>query len=156
MRRLHRISPYAFIITILWTGFILAISAMETPLRFHPEQVSQVQALAIGHLVFHALNIVEIVFALLLTIACFVGNKGQTPKRLAFLVATIVLILVVQTTLLFTVLDDRTMAIVSGEAVPKSLYHSIYVGLDFLKLILLVALATVQIQRFKTAVCNNR
>lgn len=153
MNQLQRISSYGFIITILWIGFVLAISVMETPLRFQPEQVSQVEALSIGRLVFHALNIVEMVFALLLVIACCAGNKGS--RSTAFLMMVIVLMLVAQTILLFTVLDERTAAILRGEEVPKAIYHSLYVGLDFLKLILLVSLATVQIRQFKTAVRNR-
>ena len=80
MNLLAKTSPYGFVITILWTGFLLAISGMETPLRFRPEQISLVEALSIGRLVFHALNAVELFFAVVLAICLIAGPRN--PKSI--------------------------------------------------------------------------
>ena len=148
MNFLAKISPYSFVVTILWTGFILAISAMETPLRFRPEQISLVEALSIGRLVFHALNAAELLFAVVLAVSLVSGPRN--PKSIPWLFAVITMVLMTQTGLLFTVLDQRTEAILRGEEVPKAMYHALYIGLDGLKLILLASLAVLQIRHFES------
>jgi hypothetical protein len=146
MNLLARLVPYSFVVTILWIGFLLAISVMETPLRFQPEAVSLTEALSIGRLVFHALNAVELMCATLLVIA--VGTT-RGPQRIAWLLTCIVVLLLLQTGLLFTVLDQRTAAVLRGEEVAPAMYHALYIGLDGLKLLLLIGLAILQIRDFE-------
>ena len=51
---------------LLWVGFILAISFMEAPLKFRVQSLTLPVTLEIGHLVFHALNGIEIGLALVI------------------------------------------------------------------------------------------
>lgn len=147
MRLIRNLSKYAFVLTILWIGFVLAISWMEAPLRFQPEQVSRTQALAIGRLVFHALNAVEISLAFGLGLFLLVGEPQA--RRITWLTGILMVILASQTGLLFTVLDQRTQAILQGQDVPPAIYHGLYIGLDSVKLMLLILLAVWQIQEFE-------
>ncbi len=140
---------YSFVVTILWIGFLVAIGFVETPLRFQPEQIDRIEALSIGHLVFHALNIAEILFASLLLAAAGLSAAAAGMARQNTLLGIVVSILLVQTLLLFTVLDWRTLAIINGQPVPEASYHMWYVGLDLVKLALLVLLTILQIRRFQ-------
>ena len=147
MKFLGKISTYAFVVTILWIGFILAISIMETPLRFQPDTVTLAQSLSIGRLVFHALNYVEIFFAVILVLCSIFGQP--VPRRAKTVLWVVVVILIAQTVLLFTMLDQRTEAILRGEEVPKAIYHGVYIVLDGVKLLLLIGLAAMQIRHFE-------
>ncbi len=152
---LKKLSRYRFVITILWIGFLLAIGFVETPLRFRPEQISLVEALSIGHLVFHALNISELLFAALLVILTFLPGTVPVTKAQRIHLAVAGTILLVQTILLFTILDQRTLAIIDGQEVPPANYHTWYVGLDLVKLVLLTGLAALQIRQFENNAQNS-
>lgn len=146
LSRLIRWSEYGFVITILWIGFVVAISFLETPLRFRAESISLPIALQIGKLVFHALNWVEWLFAVLTGLSLWYGPVSRKSRWLGL---WIVLILVLQTALLFGVLDPRTNAQIAGQEIGPSAAHSAYVGLEICKLILLALLAKNQLQDFK-------
>ena len=61
---------YGFVPALLWLGFVLAISFMEAPLKFRAPGVSRSQALAVGQVVFRALNLVESIFLLAVLQVC--------------------------------------------------------------------------------------
>ena len=144
------LSSWAFIVTILWIGFVLAISFMEAPLKFHAPSLTLPVALQIGYIVFHALNLVEIVFAGLIIVATYFGN--QASRRTIFLTLSAVAILVIQTILLFTTLDARTLAMINGLEISPMPYHIIYLGIEVIKLLTLVVLAFSQLNDFKLSV----
>lgn len=144
-RRLHRLSERDFVFTILWLGFVLAISFMEAPLKFQAPSLTLPIGFEIGYLVFHALNGVEIVLALSLVAFTFQSKRPQRIQRLLMLLAVW---LTAQTVLLYTRLDERTLAIINGENVPEAPYHLIYIGMEVMKVGLLIYLAHLQIEAF--------
>ena len=136
------ITKRRFVFTILWMGFILAISFMEAPLKFQAESITLPIGLAIGYLVFHARNMIELTLAAVLLIISFsTATPPQTHRLLLFIAGWLVL----QTILLYTRLDARTLAIINGETVPEAPWHLIYIGMEVIKLLLLVGLAHLQI-----------
>jgi hypothetical protein len=137
---------WVFVVTILWIGFVLSISFMEAPLKFYAPSLTLPVALEIGYIVFHALNYVEILFAgLIILAACF----GCPSRKTLLFTLSVVLMLVAQTILLYTKLDARTIAIINGLEIPSTPYHIIYIGIEFIKLLLLSALAFYQLKDFK-------
>ncbi|MEM7343888.1 MAG: hypothetical protein AAF485_06565 [Chloroflexota bacterium] len=138
-----------FIFTLLWIGFILAISFMEAPLKFQAPSLTLPVGLEIGYLVFHALNGVEIFYAIVITILTF---RIKTPSRMRYLTVFIMIWLAMQTVLLYTVLDARTLAIINGEEVPEAPYHLIYIGMEVAKLCLLIWLTGQQINWFEAQI----
>ena len=141
-----RLFRYDFVVTVLWIGFSLAISFMETPLRFQANSITVPIALEIGRLVFHALNFAEIMFAGWI-FCCQMYNGCSKRSRRLFVFAAI--ILVAQTLILFLVLDQRTAAIIAKEEVESAPYHTIYIVMEVVKLIALCVLAHSQLRDFK-------
>ena len=131
-----------FVFTLLWIGFILAISFMEAPLKFQAESLTLPVGLEIGYLVFHALNGVEIVLAVVITA---VTLTQITPTPIRNLTLFLAFWLFMQTLLLYFPLDQRTLAIINGTEVPEAPYHFIYIGMEVVKLGLLLILAHLQI-----------
>lgn len=145
-------SSWIFIVTLLWIGFLLAISFMGAPLKFQAPSLALPVALEIGYIVFHALNIVEIIFAGLIIAATFFG---QASGRTTLFALGVVVILIIQTILLFTRLDAQTLAIINGLEISSTSYHVVYTGLEVVKLLALVALAVSQLSDFKALVVKS-
>src|SRR6188768_3111630 len=127
----------AIAVTFVWLGMVLAISFLETPLKFRAPGVTVPLGLGIGRLVFRALNTVEVVLAIALITALLTNAPGAAGWTL--LVVTAVL-LATQTVLLRPRLDRRAQQIITGHSPPPSRLHLIYICLECLKVATLIAL----------------
>ncbi|MET8650639.1 hypothetical protein [Nocardia aurea] len=125
---------------MLWLGMVLAISFLEAPLKFRAPGITVPLGLGIGRLVFRALNIVESVLAALLVVAFPVlGPSGASWVWLG-IAATI---LAVQILVVRPPLSRRSDRVLAGEDMPRSHAHLWYVGLEVVKVVVLVGLAIV-------------
>jgi hypothetical protein len=121
-------------VVFVWLGMVLAISFLETPLKFRAPGVTVQIGLGIGRLVFRALNVVELVFVAALVLAILVGAP---PTGVVVGVALTVTSLVVQVAIVRPVLTRRSDRVLAGESPPRSRAHHWYVGLEVAKLIAL-------------------
>lgn len=151
---MRRLSLYAFVITLLWLGFVCAISFLETPLKFKAPGVELKQALSIGRLVFHALNRVEWVCCAISWLIVLRLRIVRTRGSLVLL-AAITAILAFQTWALFPTLDARAVAFLHGAAPDATWHHPAYIGVEVAKALLLGLLASMQIQTFARAVISE-
>lgn len=151
---MRRFALYSFVISLLWLGFVGAISFLETPVRFRAPGVEPVHALSIGRLVFHALNRVEWVCAALSWLVLLRLKIGRTRGSLALLGA-ITAILSFQTWGLLPTLDARTIEFLHGHSSCPSWHHHGYVVAEVAKAGLLGLLASAQIQSFARAVISE-
>lgn len=125
---------------MLWLGMVLAISFLEAPLKFRAPGITVPLGLGIGRLVFRALNIVESVLAALLVVAFLVlGPSGASWVWLGIAVT----ILAVQILVVRPPLSRRSDRVLAGEDMPRSHAHLWYVGLEVVKVVVLVGLAIV-------------
>lgn len=155
----HRLLTYVkdrvFVLTLLWAGFVLGISFMATPLKFQAPSLTLPVAMEIAFVTFHTLNAVEIGLALAILAVIFTTPRPDRTRRIALLSG---LLLLIQTLLLYTVLDARTVAIINGTEASIPSFHSYYVGLEVLKLALLFYLGHRQIEehraQIRTATCG--
>ena len=127
-------SEYVMLLSVLvWSGCVVAISFMESWLKFRAPGVTLPIGLSIGKLVFNALNKMEWLFAALLLITYFF-NKQQidTTSIILFTVAT--LLLIIQTLWLLPALDARAKIVISGRAVTASSLHWYFIVAEVIKL----------------------
>ena len=127
-------SSLAAAVVFVWLGMVLAISFLETPLKFRAPGVTVQIGLGIGRLVFRALSVVELVLASVLVVALLVGAP---PARVVLGVALAVTALVVQVAIVRPVLSRRSDRVLAGANPPRSRAHYWYVGLEVVKLIAL-------------------
>ena len=113
---------------------VLAISFMETPLKFRAPGVTVQLGLGIGRLVFRALNVAELVLASILVVALTVATP---PVGVGASVAMLIAVLAVQVALVRPVLTRRTDRVLAGENPPRSQAHYWYVGLELVKVVAL-------------------
>ncbi len=129
-------SPYIPIPVFLWLGFVGAISFMEAWLKFQAPGITVPLGLGIGKLVFGALNKVEWVLAVIITIQIYRSGRGLFIKENMFLLISVG-ILAIQTFVLLPLLDRRATAIIAGAEVGDSVLHFYYVGLEMVKVVCL-------------------
>jgi hypothetical protein len=130
----HTLSVVAAV-SFTWLGMVLAISFLEAPLKFRAPDVTLRVGLGIGRVVFRALNRVELGLLLLLVVA--VAITPRTP--LLWSTAGLAVLLGLQIGLVRPGLNRRSDRVLAGEELPRSRVHLIYVGLEVVKVILLVA-----------------
>jgi hypothetical protein len=123
----------------VWLGMVLAISFLETPLKFRAPGVTLPIGLGIGRLVFRFLNRAEIALAAVVTLQCLIFPASATTWALLALCWAV---LVIQVGALRPALDRRVTSIIAGETVPASAQHLAYIGLEIAKVGLVAALGT--------------
>jgi len=126
-------------VTFVWLGMVLAVSFLETPLKFRAPEVTVRIGLGIGRLVFRALNTVEAVLAVALVVASVVGGAAG---RSVVSSVVVVAVLVVQLGLIRPRLTHRSNRVLTGAKSPGSRSHYAYVALEVVKVIALIATGT--------------
>jgi hypothetical protein len=125
-------------IPFIWFGAVGAISFMEAPLKFTAPNITVPLGLGIGMIVFHTLNKIEIVLCVLLAVSFFAARPVRKFQLGAFVF--IALVLIIQTFVLFPLLDERAMQVINGTAPPFSGLHIVYIVTDSIKVLLLLIL----------------
>jgi len=123
--------------TMIWLGMVLAISFLEAPLKFRAEGLELQVGLAIGRIVFRALNIAEVAWAVVIALCLTIAGPSGPVLVLAAVTAVL---LAVQLLLVRPRLSQRSARVLAGHDAPRSRAHHAYIGLDALKLAALVAL----------------
>ncbi len=119
-------------VVFVWIGFLLAISFMESWLKFKAPGVTLEAGLSIGKLVFNVLNKVELSLIVLLVVFAFLGDQTRFYKELFFLIP--VIIVLIQTFILLPQMDHRVTLLLQKEVLKPSNLHFYYVGGEVLKL----------------------
>jgi hypothetical protein len=160
---MRRFALYAFVITLVWLSFVIAISFVEAPVKFSAlgikqpitEVTTELQhALKIGHAVMHKLNRIEWIccafsWFLLLRIR-IVRTRGSL-----ILLGAITALLAYQTWGMYPPLDERVRLVVAGTLPPQTWHHVGFVITEGAKALLLLVLTSAQIQSFAQAVVSD-
>lgn len=127
----------AVAICFLWLGMVLAISFLEAPLKFRAEGLDLRVGLAIGRLVFRALNLVEVLLLVALLLTVGFGRSSTVTVAVALVAA---LILGLQLAGVRPRLTRRSNRVLAGEDVPRSRTHHVYIALEAAKVAVLIML----------------
>jgi hypothetical protein len=129
----------AVAVTFTWLGMILAISFLETPLKFRAPGVTVPIGLGIGRLVFRALNSAEAVLAVTVTVTVAAVLSSAPVSVLAFTAAADAL-LAAQTGVIRPRLSRRTSQVLAGADQSRSSAHWYYVAAEVAKVVTLIGL----------------
>lgn len=140
------------ILPAIWTGLIIGISFIEAPLKFTAPGITIPLGLGIGRRVFLAMNIVEVVLAIILLMALISlwrSNKLQaiaqfSAMRLYTFIA--VAMLVLKTAIIRPLLAVETDAVLAGTSQGGSATHYYYIGVEAILFIALVLLVTAAVR----------
>jgi hypothetical protein len=128
-------SAVAAAAVFVWLGMVLAISFIETPLKFRAPCVTLQIGLGIGRLVFRALNACELALAAVV-VACFALQAPTTCVAAAAAVAVVTLL--AQVLAVRPRLTRRSDTVLEGGKGPRSRAHWAYIGLEIVKVIALL------------------
>ena len=126
----------AVAVVFIWLGMVLAISFLEAPLKFRAPGVTLQIGLGIGRLVFRALNIVEVVLAVVILVST-VATPPSAGAAAALAVAFAALAL--QIAAVRPQLNRRSDQVLAGLDAPRSRGHYVYIGLEAIKVVALAA-----------------
>jgi hypothetical protein len=112
--------------TFVWLGMVLGISFLETPLKFRAPGVDLRTGLAIGRLVFGALNTAEIVLAAAVLTVLFTTAPASAVS--AAIAGTAILL--IQLLAVRPHLTTRSNRILVGANAPRSNGHHVYIALE--------------------------
>lgn len=124
--------PLAVASVYLWIGFVCAISFMEAWLKFRAPGVNLSVGLGIGRTVFNALNKVEWVFAIVITLNLLLGRENFFSLSNLFFCMPL-LLLFIQTFWLLPALDVRAELHIKEQYVPASNLHYYFIIAEVLK-----------------------
>jgi hypothetical protein len=122
----------------VWLGMVLAISFLETPLKFRAPGVTIQVGLGIGRLVFRALNICEVVLAAVALVAVVLGRP---PAGAVVALVVAVAALGAQVVVVRPALTRRSDAVLADADVAesgRSHAHLAYVGFEVAKVVALL------------------
>ncbi len=122
---------------LLWLGMVLAISFLEAPLKFRAPGLEVRVGLAIGRIVFRALNTAEIGWALVIVVALIIHVPSLAVAASA---SVAVVVLVAQLGAVRPGLIRRSDRVLAGEDVPRSPSHHLYIVAEVIKVIALIVL----------------
>lgn len=117
---------------ILWTGLILGVSFIATPMKFKVVNLTMPVALEVGRVTFQAFNKVEWIICLLILLMTKTIN--ETPLKW-FFSGTLLTLLLLETFWLLPLLSTRVDQVIAGEPANPGVIHWIYIGIDILKII---------------------
>jgi len=121
-------------LTFTWLGMVLGISFLEAPLKFRAPGITKELGLGIGRLVFTALNRVELIIASALILIITVSQAWNNEILLSIPLG----ILTIQTVWLLPALKARINLILTGQDLPKSKHHIIFILLEVCKVLSLI------------------
>lgn len=139
------------VVPAVWLGLLIGISLIEAPLKFTAPGITIPLGLGIGRRVFLAMNIVEVVLALVLLVALVrtLGRPGRTHPLTAPGPGMLWLFGLVSSGLLLLkfaairpFLNQRTDAVLAGEFAGGSNLHYAYIAVDGLLILTLVLMLT--------------
>jgi hypothetical protein len=119
----------------IWLGMVLAISFMETPLKFRAPGITLQLGLGIGRLVFTALNRVESIIALIVLAALLFKVP---PGYVVIVVLVAVFSLSFQMLVVRRWLNRSSDAVLAGREGPRSRGHYAYIALEVVKAVALL------------------
>ncbi|MBV9865979.1 MAG: hypothetical protein JO316_11545 [Abitibacteriaceae bacterium] len=123
----------------MWAGMVLGISFLGTPVKFTAPSVTLPIGLDVGRHVFAMFNKVEVGWAIVI---CGLMIYSRVGRAVWLPLSEVVGIVALQTWWLLPLLDARVTMILAGQTPPRAAHHIIYVVLELLKMIGLLAAGT--------------
>lgn len=131
-------------VSFVWAGMVVALSFLETPLKFRAPGMTEALGVAVGRVVFAAMNRIEIALALTI-VATLVFTKRDVTKYALF--AAVAAAVLVETIWLLPALDARARALLSGNRPDPSIHHTVFVIVEVVKVVLLIAFGLITARR---------
>jgi len=125
--------------TLLWLGMVLAISFLEAPLKFRAPGLELRVGLAIGRIVFRALNATELVLAIVIAVSLISDPQSVTITILATVACAVLIAQIAVVRPRLNRRTDQVLASPPSQNAPRSCAHHAYIVMETLKVAALIA-----------------
>lgn len=121
-----------------YLGLVPGVSGLATMAKFNTTTVKLPQLLEVGRATFHALESAEFVIVVALAV---LGFAAKLKKGHWALLGVAVAMLCIEAFFVVPALDARVAAYLAGQSPPPSQMHNVFIGLEGVKILALLALA---------------
>lgn len=140
--------PLVFGISFFWLGLMLAVSFLETPLKFQVPGMTLPIALELGKIMFGVSTNIQLGLMILIFVN-FIFNAKQLSKVMLASIILLALILGLEKFWMLPILDARADILASGKGLPPTPLHDYFIYAEVAKLVLVVFLGIIQIRKIK-------
>jgi hypothetical protein len=129
---------------MLWAGVLIGVSFLAAPAKFHAPTLTLPVAMDVGRQEFGTLNLAEIVLAVA---ALALAVYARAPRTIWLGLAIAAGVILLQALWLLPVLDARAEMIIQGQTPPSAPWHTVYIAIEVLKLLALLAVGWLALWR---------
>ncbi len=138
--------PLVFAISFFWFGLLLAISFIETPMKFQVPGITLPVALQLGKTMFRISTIIQMVLMVLVFLNLFL-DQSKLTKTILFTSILLALILILEKFWMLPILDERANILALGKGLPPTPLHNYFIYAESFKAILLLLLGFSQLKK---------
>jgi hypothetical protein len=129
---------------MLWAGVVIGVSFLAAPAKFNAPTLTLPVAMDVGRQEFGTLNLAEILLAV---VALALAAYARAERTIWFGLAIAAGVIAGQALWLLPVLDARAEMIIQGETPPGAPWHTLYIAIEVLKLLALLAVGWLALSR---------
>lgn len=122
------------VVALVWAGVTIGGSMIAAPSKFQAASLTLAQTLEVGRAQFFWLGVAESLLC-----AALIGVIALRPANARLRMGAPILVFGIQWLIVMPFLDDRTVRRIAGEPVGESHLHLVFVVLDILKVVMLIA-----------------
>jgi len=138
--------PLVFAISFFWFGLLLAISFIETPMKFQVPGITLPVALQLGKTMFRISTCIQLVLMVLVFLNLFLDQSKLTKTILSTSIL-LALILILEKFWMLPILDERANILALGKGLPPTPLHNYFIYAESFKAILLLLLGFSQLKK---------
>ncbi|WP_300675535.1 hypothetical protein [Soonwooa sp.] len=140
--------PLVFATSFLWLGLVLAVSFLETPLKFQVPGMTLPIALELGKIMFGISTIIQIALLFIIGFS-FLFNQEKPNSKILLNLFFLTLILILEKFWMLPVLDARADVLASGKGLPPTTFHDYFIYAEVAKVLLLFILPILSLEKVK-------
>jgi hypothetical protein len=129
---------------MLWAGVLIGVSFLAAPAKFKAPTLTLPVAIDVGRQEFGTLNLAEILLAVA---ALALAAYGRARRTIWCGLAVAAAVVALQALWLLPMLDARAEMIIRGETPPRAPWHTLYIAIEVVKLLALLAVGWLALWR---------
>ena len=138
--------PFIFAVSFFWLGLVIAVSFLETPLKFQVPGMTLPIALELGKTMFGISTNIQLGLMILVFFNFFL-NPSKLNKFIIFTGVLLALILVLEKFWMLPILDARADVLATGKGLPPTPLHNYFIYAECIKAILLLSIGFLQLKK---------
>ena len=138
--------PLVFAVSFFWLGLVIAVSFLETPLKFQVPGMTLPIALELGKTMFGISTNIQLGLMILVFFNFFL-NPSKLNKFIIFTGVLLALILVLEKFWMLPILDARADVLATGKGLPPTPLHNYFIYAECIKAILLLSIGFLQLKK---------